>query len=123
MDSPLWVRNLFQSIDQRDAHTFSEFLAEDGVFRYGSQPAVAGREAVRDYVAGFFSGLSGVRHELTGFWWGQENKVCFVQGNVIYHLANDAQVTVPFLNLLRMRDAAIVEYLVYTDPTPLSQPA
>lgn len=122
MEIPDWVSRLFQTIDARDAAAFVSFLSEDGIFRYGSQPAVAGRAAVREYVAAFFAGMNGLSHELTGFWWGQTGNACFVQGEVTYHLLNAARVTVPFLNLLRMRDAAIVEYLVYTDPTPLSQP-
>lgn len=121
MDIPAWVRQLFQAIDARDASAFSAFLAEDGVFRYGSQPAVAGRHAVREHVAAFFSGMEGLSHELTGFWWGRSGETCFVQGVVTYQLADAARVTLPFLNLFHMRDAAIVDYLVYTDPTPLFQ--
>ncbi|MDP2832196.1 MAG: nuclear transport factor 2 family protein [Pseudomonadota bacterium] len=121
MEIPAWVRQLFQTIDARDAAAFAAYLAEDGTFRYGSQPVVAGREAVREYVAAFFAGMNGISHELTGFWWREAGEVCFVQGEVTYHLPNAAVVTLPFLNLFRMRDTAIVEYLIYTDPTPLFQ--
>ena len=123
MDIPAWVRQLFHSIDARDASAFAAYLAEDGTFRYGSQPAVVGNAAVREHVAAFFSGLNGLSHELTGFWWGAARDTCFVQGEVTYHLPNATQVTLPFLNLFHMRDMAIVDYLVYTDPTPLFQPA
>lgn len=123
MDIPAWVRQLFQSIDARDATAFAAYLAEDGAFRYGSQQAVIGRAAVREHVAGFFSGVSGLSHDLAGFWWGGTGEICFVQGEVTYHLPNATRVTLPFLNLFRMRDSAIVDYLVYTDPTPLLQPA
>lgn len=122
MEIPAWVRQLFHSIDARDAAAFADYLTEDGSFRYGSQPVVAGRDAVREHVAGFFAGLSGLSHELTGFWWGPARDTCFVQGEVTYHLPNAAVVTLPFLNLFHMRGTAIVDYLVYTDPTPLSQP-
>ncbi|PIX96828.1 MAG: hypothetical protein COZ24_08640 [Hydrogenophilales bacterium CG_4_10_14_3_um_filter_63_21] len=121
MEIPAWVRQLFLTIDARDATAFAAYLAEDGTFRYGSQPVVAGREAVREHVAGFFTGMSSLSHDLTGFWWGQTRDTCFVQGEVTYHLPNAAVVTLPFLNLFRMRDTAIVDYLIYTDPTPLFQ--
>lgn len=122
MPIPDWVRQLFASIDAKDADTFSAFLAEDVQFRYGSQAVVPGRETVRGYVADFFSGLGGLSHELLGFWWGVPDRTCFVQGQVTYTLANDRRVTVPFLNLFHMSDAGIAEYRIYTDPTPLFMP-
>ncbi len=123
MPIPDWVRQLFASIDAQDADAFAGFLAEDARFRYGSQPVVAGREAVRGYVADFFAGLGGLSHELLGFWRGEPEQVCFVQGEVTYILAGNRRVTVPFLNLLRTTDAGIADYRVYTDPTPLFLPA
>lgn len=73
---------MFRAIDARDADAFVSFLSGDATFRYGNQPAVAGQAAVRDHVAGFFAGLSGLRHELQGFWWGEPGRVCFIQGQV-----------------------------------------
>ena len=121
MGLPVWIHPLFASIDARDATAFAAFLAEDGTFRYGSQPAVAGRAAVREYVTGFFAGLEGLSHELLGFWWGVPGELCFVQGEVTYRLADGRRRTLPFFNLFRLRGAEIAEYLVYTDPTPMFQ--
>lgn len=122
MHIPDWVRQLFATIDAKDADAFAAFLAGDVQFRYGSQAVVPGREAVRGYVADFFAGLGGLSHELLGFWWGEANRVCFVQGQVTYTLANQRRVTVPFLNLFHMNGAEIAEYRIYTDPTPLFMP-
>jgi uncharacterized protein (TIGR02246 family) len=52
-------RDLFAAIDSMDAEAFAAFFTDDGMFRYGSQPPVQGRDAVRDYVAGFFSSIAG----------------------------------------------------------------
>lgn len=119
MEIPSWVHQLFQSIDARDAEGFVAFLTEDAEFRYGSQPSVMGRTAVRDHVAGFFAGVAGLSHELRGFWWGDSERVCFVQGQVTYAMPGGASVSLPFLNLFRMQGDRIRHYLVYTDPTPL----
>ncbi len=123
MTIPAWVTQLFHHIDRRDAAGFAAFLAEDGVFRYGSQAPVTGRAAVQIHVQGFFSGLVGLRHSLTGFWWGETDKICFVAGEVSYDLPDGRQVTLPFLNSFRMAGNLVDQYLVYTDPTPLTAPA
>jgi ketosteroid isomerase-like protein len=119
MEIPSWVSRLFRAIDARDAEAFAAFLTDDAEFRYGSQPSVSGRDAVRGHVAGFFAGVDGLSHELRGFWWGEPEQVCFVQGQVTYALPGGASATLPFLNLFRMRGDRIRHYLVYTDPTPL----
>lgn len=119
MDIPAWIRNLFAAIDARDAEAFAGFLTEQGLFRYGSQPPVAGRDAVRAHVAAFFAGLAGLRHEVQGFWWGEPGRTCFVQGQVNYTLPGGGQVSLPFLNLFHMQGERVAEYLVYADPTPM----
>lgn len=119
MDIPDWVQELFQTIDARDAEAFAAYLTETGCFRYGSQAPVVGRRAVAEHVAGFFFGLSGLRHELKGFWWGEADALCFVQGEVTYFLADGREVTLPFLNLFRMAGERIDDYRIYADPSPL----
>lgn len=121
MTIPPWVQQVFRSIDARDATAFAAFLAEDAVFRYGSQPAVTGRAAVCDHVAGFFAGLEGLSHELLGFWWGEPDALCFIRGEVTYRLPGGVSATLPFLNQLQLRDGLATRYLIYTDPTPLAR--
>jgi ketosteroid isomerase-like protein len=123
MTIPAWVTQLFQHVDNKDAAGFAACLTQEGVFRYGSQSPVHGRAAVEAYVHGFFARLAGLRHSLTGFWWGEAERVCFVAGEVRYELADGRQVAVPFLNQLHMDGALIERYLVYTDPTPMMAPA
>jgi ketosteroid isomerase-like protein len=118
-----WVRELFLSIDARDPDAFTTFQTADATFRYGSQPAVSGQEAIRPHVAGFFAGLAGLSREIQGFWWGEPGRTCFVQGQVTYRLPGGAQVSLPFANILHMRDDKVGEYLIYADPNPLYGPA
>jgi ketosteroid isomerase-like protein len=122
MEIPDWVRDLFRSIDRRDAAGFAAFLTEDATFRYASQPPVSGREAVQAYVAEFFVGLADVRHELLGYWWDEASRTCFVQGDVAYGLRDGREVTLPFINLLQLGDERIRRYLIYADPTPMLPP-
>ena len=123
MDRKDWIDRVFQSIDAMDAEAFSDFITEDGSFRYGSGPAVEGRAAIREYVAGFFSTLKSIRHRLIGTWEVEDGAIVIVQGEVTYTLPNDAEVPVPFLNLFRMDGDHVRDYLVYADPTPMAEAA
>ena len=109
---------LFAAIDSRDADRFASFLTEDGRFVYGSSPAVAGRAAVRDFVAGFFSQLKGLRHSVDKIW--EHPGELLMRGNVTYTLPDGRVVTVPFVNVLTLEGEKISAYEVFVDPTPLA---
>jgi ketosteroid isomerase-like protein len=111
------LTDLFKAIDRMDADAFVAYLSEDAVFRYGSQAAVRGKAAVRDYVAGFFATLKGLRHRVIATWEGKGSLVC--QGEASYTRQDGKQVTVPFVNVLLLEGEKIHDYLVYVDPTPL----
>lgn len=120
MKIPGWIRELFLSIDRKDAAEFASFLSESARFRYGSQAVVEGKEAIRKYVAGFFLGLAALEHHVHSYWDIEGGKYCFVGGDVTYTLKDGRRVTLPFLNLFQMSGPQIQEYLVYTDPTPMT---
>ena len=118
-----WMDRLIASIDAMDENKFSDFIAEDGEFRYGSQPAVAGRDAVREYVKTFFSGFKGISHNVHESRVLDDGQMVFMIGEVSYTRLDDSIVTIPFLNKLKMDGDLIKEYHVYADPTPVFAPA
>jgi ketosteroid isomerase-like protein len=117
MKSKLDLSQVLASVDGKDADTFSSYLTDDAVFRYGSQEPVKGRRAVRDYVAGFFGTVSALEHRVVETWEGEGSLVC--RGEVTYTQLDGAQVTVPFTNVLKLEGDRVRDYLVYIDPTPL----
>ena len=117
MPIPAWTSPLIESIDRRDWDTFAGFLTEDASFRYGSYPAVSGQEAIKEAAAAALAPFSKVAHQVIDGW--EAEGVCILQGRVSYHLADGPTHTLPFMNLFRMEDKKIREYLIYIDPTPL----
>ncbi len=110
---------LFRAIDARDADGFAAHLADDAVFVYGSQAPVHGRTAIRDYVAAFFGGLTGIEHHV-GAVHRAGDEVTIVEGRVTYRRDGAPPVTIPFANVLRRRGGRPVhDYRIYIDPTPL----
>jgi len=112
------LEQLLGAVDRKDVDAFVSFLAEDAVFRYGSQDPVRGKAAIRDSVAMFLGMIPAISHRLIDTWERDDTLVC--QGEVTYTLLDGREVTIPFVNVFRLDGELIRDYLVYVDPTPLA---
>lgn len=112
-----WWTELFLAIDAKDAAAFVSFLTDDAEFRFGSGPSVYGKEAIETAVSQFFKAINASRHQLTRTWEDHQTRVC--QGAVTYTRLDQTQVTIPFANILEMRDEKVRRYLIYVDIAPL----
>ena len=110
-------KSVFNAIDRMDANTFASFLTEDSVFRFGNAEPVRGRNNVKEAVAGFFSSIRSLKHDILGIW--ESGDVVTVKGEVSYTKKDGERVTVPFVDLLRLNGFLIQEYLIYIDASPL----
>lgn len=113
------LEQLFAAIDAKDPDRFVSFLTDDAVFRYGSQPPVEGRKAVREYVAGFFGTIAGLSHTVGDAW--ERDDTMVVRGDVTYTRHDGAKIPVPFTVVLYLKGDRAQQYLIYTDPSPLAQ--
>lgn len=112
------LSRLIASIDAKDLPTFQSFIHPKGSFTYGSQPTAVGKEAVEQYVGGFFKQPFGMKHEVHQSWQADKNTI-FVRGTVTYLLDGGREVPVEFLNYFQLEDDLIKDYRVYIDPSPL----
>ncbi len=108
---------LFQSIDAMDAERFAAYLAEDGEFRFGSAPAVKGREAIGEAVQAFFDTISGLSHSVRRVW-REDNSLAF-EGEVCYRRVDGTEVVIPFVDVFELQGELIASYRIYIDITPL----
>lgn len=120
MDIPIWVRQLFQSIDAMDTNKFLTFLTDDAQFRFGNAPPAIGKQAVGQAVSGFFATIKGISHRLINTWMDSGSLVC--QGEATYTRHDGSQITIPFVNVFGMKNNLIKDYLVYIDIAPLYTP-
>lgn len=111
------LHELFAAIDARDSDRFVSYLTPGAEFRYGSAPAVLGREAVREAVEGFFSTIAGLSHSLNFAVSDGDALVC--EGEVTYTRQDGSEVTLPFANVLRLEDGLFSSYRIYIDIGPL----
>jgi len=108
---------VFAAIDRQDTAAFVGFLTDDAVFRFGSAPAVRGREAIQAAVDGFFSTISGLEHKITHTMMRGETQVC--EGEVTYTRVDGTQITLPFADIFEYDGSLIASYKIYMDISPL----
>lgn len=114
---PDWVSQLFKGLDKKSVSIFSSFLTDDCVFRYGSLPAVEGKDAIQDFVGGFLGNIQKTEHTISRFVETQQSM--FIEGECAYLTRSGAKVTLPFLNVFEIQAGLISKYFVYIDPSPL----
>jgi ketosteroid isomerase-like protein len=117
MSQPAWLESLFAAIDAKDADTFSSFLAEDAVFRFGNTPPAVGRPAIREAVAAFFQSISALRHTVKDLWTLPDAAV--MHGEVTYTRHDGSGLTVPFANVFKLDGSVVREYLIFADVSQL----
>ena len=112
-----YAGGLFAAIDANDATAFVGFLTDDAVFRFGSAPAVRGREAIHAAVDGFFGTIAGCAHAVHRSIRDGATLVC--EGKVTYRRHNGTEITLPFIDVLEYEDDLIAHYKIYMDINPL----
>jgi ketosteroid isomerase-like protein len=110
---------LFSDIDTMDAKLFASHLSEDGVLRFANAPVVEGREAIEEAIAGFFTTLKALRHELVDQW--DVDGATIVEVEVTYTRLDGDQVTLPAVVIMRRSGDGeqIDDYRIFIDQGPL----
>ena len=117
---PKWIDELFRAIDAKDAERFATFIAEDGAFVFGNAPAVNGKSAIREAVAGFFSSVRGLSHQVQRV--DEEGGRIWSRGIVTYERHDGSKLTVPFSNFFEMSGERVRHYQIYVDASKLDAP-
>ncbi len=108
---------MFAAIDRKDSEAFVGYLADDALFRFGSAPAVRGRDAIRVVVDAFFSSIAGSTHAIRQTLTNGTTRVC--EGEVTYRRLDGTSVTLPFTDVFEYEGDRIAEYKIYIDIAPL----
>ena len=117
MDTPAWVTQLFHALDAFEARTFANFLSDDAVFVFGNAEPVKGKSTIQAVVAGFFSSIQAIRHDLVEVWTLPDTVIC--RGIVTYTRHNGSQLSAPFANVFKLKNDLITDYLIYVDNSQL----
>ncbi len=113
MNANLFVKSLYECVDNKDLHVLSEKLDEDVYFKFSNFEAVTGMAAVLETNENFFSSIKNMRHEIRNVWSQGDDVIC--NGKVHYTRLNDSLHTAEFATVLTMKNNKITNYLIYAD--------
>ena len=108
--------DVFADVDRMDAKAFASHLAEDCVLRFGNADEVVGRAAIEEAIAGFFTTINGISHQIVNQW--NVDDTTITQLEATYTRKDDRQVTVPAVAVWR-RGELIDDYRIYVDQAPV----
>ncbi|MGO9081076.1 MAG: nuclear transport factor 2 family protein [Streptosporangiaceae bacterium] len=111
------VPAIFADIDSFDPDKFVANLTEDVSFRFGNAEPAAGRAAVRDAVAGFFSTVDGLTHHIQNVW--HVGDTAIAQIDVEYVRKDGKHVTVPNADILVFDGDLVRDWQIYIDVAPV----
>ncbi len=111
------IQAMFDAVDAMATQAFVGHLTPDVRFRFGSAPEVQGRQAVHDAVAGFFSAIAGLRHQITGYWAHGDTRI--VRLDVTYRRRDGGVVALPCVNVFEVAGDLIRDYRIYMDVGPV----
>jgi len=111
------ILSLFKAIDRFDTKSFAEFLHEQAEFRFGNMPVVKGKNAIFEFVAGFFQAIKAIKHTNLEVW--ELEEIRFVNGTVTYTRHNGSLLTVNFSNTFKLKENKIKDYVIFIDNSAL----
>ena len=109
--------DVFADVDRMDAKAFASHLAEDCVLRFGNADEVVGRSAIEEAIAGFFTTINGISHQIVDQW--DVDNTTITQLEATYTRKDDRKVTIPAVAVWRRGGELIDDYRIYVDQAPV----
>jgi ketosteroid isomerase-like protein len=109
--------DVFADVDRMDAKAFASHLAEDCVLRFGNAEELVGRDAIEAAIAGFFTTINGLSHEIVNQW--EVDQTTITQLEATYTRKDDRQVRIPAAVVWRRGGELIDDYRIYVDQAPV----
>jgi ketosteroid isomerase-like protein len=115
------VRRMFATFDSQDVSGFAAFVTDDVRLRLGNAEPLHGKPAFIEAVTAFLGSVGGFRHEVLNVW--SDGDTVIAEFDVHYTRLDGDEVTLPCVNVLRLRDGSVSEYRSYVDVTPVYAPS
>jgi ketosteroid isomerase-like protein len=117
------VRDLFAALDAGDIAGVLQLLTEDVRFQLGSSEPTVGRDGFAAGAASLRTVVASLSHELTTLWSVDEPEPAVIcEMAVTYERHDGRRLTLPCLNVFRLRDGQIADYRIYMDINPVLAP-
>jgi ketosteroid isomerase-like protein len=112
-----WYSDMYASVDAMRLDEFVAGLTPDVEVVVGNNPAMKGRQAVKEGIGHFFSTIAGLKHHFVNVVEGQG--LTFLEAKVDYRRKDGRQVTVPVVTVLERKGELVSSLRIYFDVAPV----
>jgi ketosteroid isomerase-like protein len=113
------IREMFAAGDRGDTDRLLSFLTDDVVLVFGNAEPV-GRGGIKEQWGQIMSTLKGIRHEIHDIWHAAEDPdVLIARMTVHYSKLDGSVVSVPCVNVFRLKGDLVADYRIYIDVSPV----
>ena len=118
------VRDVFKAVDEGDMPGVLRLMTDDVYFRFGSNEPTFGQQGVTDSLAALTPAVSSLSHELHKVWWVVDGTepVAVCEMDVTYKRHSGPTLTLPAVDVIRLRDGLISDCRIYMDINPVFAP-
>jgi len=118
------AREVLGALDAGDMASVLRLMTDDVYFRFGSAEPTIGHEGVVQGVGALAPAVVSLSHEFLQIWTDDEpaGPVVMCEMDVTYQRRDGSALTLPAVDLFRLRDGLIADCRVYMDVTPVFAP-
>jgi ketosteroid isomerase-like protein len=111
---------MFAALDRGDVPAYLEYLSEDAALRFGNNPPVVGRAAIKASLDDFYETFQWVRHDHVATWSRPDGAA--VEADVTYLPLDGSEARAHAVTICRFNEReAITDYRIFVDLAPLFQ--
>jgi ketosteroid isomerase-like protein len=107
---------LYGAVNRRDLDEYLGSFTPDAEYQAANIPAVYGTKAIQEFGANMIPHFNKVLHNVKQAWQKGDTVVCEL--DLEYHRKDGKVVTVPCLNIIRLKDGKVKSLRAYLDATP-----
>ena len=108
---------IFAALDAKDTAAVAAFMTDDVHLRLGNTEPIHGKAAFVQSVEAFLGSIASFQHHILDVW--ADGDALIVQLEVSYTRHDGGELTLPCVNVFRLRDGAVADYRVYMDISPV----
>ena len=112
-----WYSDMYANVDAMRLDAFVASLTPDVEVVVGNNPAMKGRQAVKEGIGHFFSSIAGLKHRFENVVEGQG--LTFLEAKVDYRRKDGREVTVPVMTVLERNGDLVKSLRIYFDVAPV----
>ncbi len=112
-----WIKEYYDDVDAMALERWLSHHTDDVVVRFGNNPPAQGKTEVGEAIAGFWSTIGGLRHDIKAA--HRAGDTVALEVDVTYERTDGASVTVPCASVLHRRGELVDSLNVYIDLAPV----